>query len=157
VEARPLELLSNEKIQFFNYKIKFMKKWDDQRISFKLSTGRIVDLVSFAFQLTYDGFLEGQRNEKMNKMAISNIECPPHWDKECTYLEAPDDITKELPVFVGFAEFISFEGIKDKDNFSKMNYIWFFPSIEELSIRAIIEDILPRLDWENQANECNVD
>lgn len=127
--------------------------WKPAKNEFTVAQDRVVELESLQIHLTYGGVLEGNINERTNRLVLQQLEIPTLWEGKKISIDTPEDLSKQLPGFVCFAEFISHEGITDKSMMSGLRYIFFMHDLDEKPIRQIIQEELTKINWDEFAEE----
>jgi len=132
--------------------------YKEQVLSFKLKSGREVELKSFQLDLTYHEWIEGVPDKTSNKECIEKIIPPDHWRKTPVLKILPDEhlINTFLPPFYCIALFESFEGILSEELQSELTVIWFLSELNSGSLLEIIQKSIADIDWDSQAEECEL-
>ncbi len=127
--------------------------WKQNELKFTLPSGREVELTSFRLRMTYEGILEGSPGPKMNQFVLDHLDPPEHWRSTAVAIDTPKDLSRILPYWVCFGEFVSWKGIQSPHTTSQLNYIWFIDSPDVQSLRELISAALATVDWEEFAQE----
>jgi hypothetical protein len=135
-----------------------MKKIKSDLMTFQLSQNREVQLQSIQFKLTYDGIFEGDFGEKLNHFVLNNLDLPSDWKDKAICIDTPKDLSLAMPGIVCLAELSSVMEIStgedlENNNYSELRYIWFIETLEDKTLREIVQFALDKLDWDKFAEE----
>jgi hypothetical protein len=129
-----------------------------RRITFKLSSGRLVWVVAFRYSGTYDSLLEGRPNPELNKRIIderlkaSRLRA---WDK--LLLLTPETRTDDrggvhLPPICCSAELMS-SPMNQEMHGSSLTVVWFAPPFFAEPLTSFVEKSLKEVPWEQNARD----
>ena len=126
--------------------------------SYGLRSDRIVELVRLHVDKTYAGLLEGTP-----AVATPHVLAGAHED--VARLLSPGqplliihDGTTELPSYRLIAEFESHPGVNttDPDWGSRLFVCWFVDEPGDTSINALVQSVLPSVNWEAHAEDFDI-
>jgi hypothetical protein len=129
-----------------------------RRIAFKLSSARLVWVVTFRYSGTYDSLLEGRPNAEVNKRIIDEHFRASRfrdWDK--LFLLTPETRTDDrggvhLPPICCCAELMS-SPMKQQMHGSSLTVVWFAPPFFAEPLASFVERSLKEVPWEQNARD----
>lgn len=121
---------------------------------YHLPGGREIFLVRWAIEGTYAGLLEGTLETASRYIRKSLPERAAQVLSPATPLTVVPAPDGTLPQWLCVAEFGSRRGVNTDDpDFNSMLYACWFMDDTALSLDAVIESILPQLDWDQVAED----
>jgi hypothetical protein len=129
--------------------------YEEQILSFRLNSGRRVELKSFHLDLTYHEWIEGVPDVIFNKETIQNMRPPDHWRKTAVLKILPEESLTNtfLPPFYCAGLFESIEDESSDVEGSQLIIMWFLFGLTHQTLPEIIQKNIEDVDWDSNAEE----
>ena len=130
---------------------------EKQKQVHRLPSGREVYLVRLAIRPTYEGVLEGSAADVSRYILkrlpeIAKMVMPPA--KPLAIISSPQF---PLPAWLCVAELDSRQGVRQTDpDFNSRLFVCWFLEDTATSIDAMVESILPHLEWDRLAEDYDI-
>ena len=131
---------------------------EQQRITFKLDSGRLVWVVTFRYAGTYDSLLEGRPDAKFNaEIMESELKTARRLSGDAVLMLPPPTRTDQyggvhLPPCCCRAELMS-SAMKPDMHASSLTVVWFREPFFSLPLGQFVADSLRSVQWERNAQD----